>query len=141
MVAITSSAKSCLKDSSGTSQEICAMESEEAKDLTMPKLCSEVHIKDEPLDIEPSSTAAAVVGPSTISSKVARKRSVNFNLTIDFKKCDNEFPSVSKIQNNNCDAPPSEVDSRAASESSIADFSDIESLCIPTTPGGRAQVM
>ena len=139
MVAITSSAKSCLKDSSGTSQEICAMESEEAKDLTMPKLCSEVHIKDEPLDTEPSSKAAA--GASTISSKVARKRSVNFNLTIDFKKCDNEFPSVSKIQNNNCDAPPSEVDSRAASESSIADFSDIESLCIPTTPGGRAQVM
>ena len=137
MVAITSSAKSCLKDSSsGTSQEVCVMESEEAKDLTMPKLCSEVHIKDEPLDIEPSSRAA-----SATSSKVARKRSVNFNLTIDFKKCDNEFPSVSKIQNNNCDAPPSEVDSRVASESSIADFSDIESLCIPTTPGGRAQVM
>ena len=137
MVAITSSAKSCLKDSSsGTSQEVCVMESEEAKDLTMPKLCSEVHIKDEPFDIEPSSRTA-----SATSSKVARKRSVNFNLTIDFKKCDNEFPSVSKIQNNNCDAPPSEVDSRVASESSIADFSDIESLCIPTTPGGRAQVM
>ena len=63
--------------------------------------------------------------------KVAQKRSVNFNLTIDFKRCDSEIS-----ENNNCD----EDCSRTESKSSVSDFSDIESLCIPTTPGGRAQV-
>ena len=90
--------KGCLKDTSEFKEDM------EAKDLTLPKSPS-----DEP------------------SSKVAKKRRVNFNLTIDFKKCD-EF-SVT----DNCDA---EQPAKALS----SDFSDVESLCIPTTPGGRPQV-
>ena len=84
---------------------------EEARDLTVPKTNLKHTTSEQGL-------------------KVAQKRSVNFNLTIDFKRCDSEIS-----ENNNCDE-----DCRTESKSSVSDFSDIESLCIPTTPGGRAQV-
>ena len=110
---LLAASKSCLKDSREVLKSE-AMDEEEAKDLTLPK------------------TEGTQVISSDSNSKIAQKRSVNFNLTIDFKKCD-EF-SV-KSENNNCDGSKLQ-----SPKSSISDFSDIESLCLPTTPGGRAQV-
>ena len=113
--------QSCLKDGGQPKAEPAAVSS----GLESPKATD--------LRVLPKATGKTI--NSSSGSRVAKKRSVNFNLTIDFKRCDELLTN-----NNQCDrgsTTSSVSSSTAATKALSSDFSDVESLCVPTTPGGR----